>query len=53
MDQTEKVESHMIPHMWDTNLKATYEQDKPTETHGHGHGQWTRGYQRWEEEGGK
>ena len=30
--------------MWDINQKATNEQDKQTETHGHG--QWTSGYQR-------
>ena len=30
--------------MWDINLKATNEQDKQTETQGHG--QWTSGYQK-------
>ena len=28
ISQTEKVENHMISHMWDINLKATNEQDK-------------------------
>ena len=40
--------------MWDINLKATNEQDKQTETHGHG--QYTSGFQRVagrEEEGGR
>ena len=44
ISQTEKVENHMIPHMWDINLKAMNEQNKQTETHGHG--QYTNGYQR-------
>ena len=28
--------SHGITYMWDINLKAAKEQDKQTETHGHG-----------------
>ena len=36
ISHTEKVENHMVSHMWDINLKATNEQDKQTETHGHG-----------------
>ena len=36
ISQTEKFENHNITYMWGINLKATNEQDKQTETHGHG-----------------